>query len=210
MVDMHFSFMQPPQVLYLAVSLVDRYLEKQVIQGCDLPLVGATCFNLAAKYEGEDIHEVWKVWPRYSQCDFTEMEKSILNRLDFRLSVPTVYHFLAIYLDTANEDRTTRGHANYVLNCMIYLYDLLRYLPSELAACAVFLARKASGSPWRPILEKQTNYTEDHMRYIALTFLREKKRRNCKCYAVVDKYCSSISNIPWPSPQQLGVYGYGL
>jgi G2/mitotic-specific cyclin-B, other len=51
LVEVHVKFRLIPETLYLAVNLVDRFLQCQVIKRRDLQLVGVSSLMIAAKYE---------------------------------------------------------------------------------------------------------------------------------------------------------------
>jgi len=49
--DVHLKFKLVPETLFLAISIMDRYLERVRINKNHLQLVGVTALFLAAKYE---------------------------------------------------------------------------------------------------------------------------------------------------------------
>jgi Cyclin, N-terminal domain len=51
LVEVHLKFRLTPETLYLAVNLVDRFLRCDVIERCELQLVGVSSLMIAAKYE---------------------------------------------------------------------------------------------------------------------------------------------------------------
>ncbi|MDR3739595.1 MAG: hypothetical protein P4L40_11315 [Terracidiphilus sp.] len=51
LVEVHLKFKLSPETLYLAVSIMDRFLEKKIISRTTLQLVGITSILLASKYE---------------------------------------------------------------------------------------------------------------------------------------------------------------
>ena len=52
LVDVHLAFKFVPEILYLTINLIDRYLERAEVTRPKLQLVGITSFFLASKYEG--------------------------------------------------------------------------------------------------------------------------------------------------------------
>jgi|Transcript_9787 cyclin B len=51
LVEVHLKFKLVPQTLYLAVNLIDRYLERKKVSRSKLQLVGVTSLFIASKYE---------------------------------------------------------------------------------------------------------------------------------------------------------------
>lgn len=51
LVEIHVNFKLVPETLYLAVHIVDRFLEKVIVPRGRLQLVGATALLIASKYE---------------------------------------------------------------------------------------------------------------------------------------------------------------
>jgi Cyclin, N-terminal domain len=51
LVEVHLKFKLVPETLYLAINLIDRYLEQSTVARPQLQLVGVTCLLIASKYE---------------------------------------------------------------------------------------------------------------------------------------------------------------
>ena len=51
LIDVHYKFKLQPETLFLTVNLIDRYLEKVVINRKKLQLIGVTSMFIASKYE---------------------------------------------------------------------------------------------------------------------------------------------------------------
>jgi hypothetical protein len=51
LVEVHFKFKLVPETLYLAVNLLDRYLQTREIKRPKLQLLGIVCLLIASKYE---------------------------------------------------------------------------------------------------------------------------------------------------------------
>jgi hypothetical protein len=51
LIEVHLKFKLLPETLFLTVNLIDRFLEKAVIQRTKLQLVGVTSMLIASKYE---------------------------------------------------------------------------------------------------------------------------------------------------------------
>ena len=79
---MHYEFKLRSETLYLAVNIIDRFLEKQPVMRKNLQLVGVTAMLLACKYE-----EVTKplIYPLVDICDHAYTRKEILDMVSRQL-----------------------------------------------------------------------------------------------------------------------------
>lgn len=89
------------------------------------------------------------------------MESEIVTTLDFYFTIPTTHAFLCRYLKAAHADRTMVQLACYLTERSLQEYSMLTFLPSTIAATAVYIARKSlKRHPWSPTLSKYSNYDE--------------------------------------------------
>lgn len=51
LIEVHLKFKLVPETLYLAINLIDRYLESAEVSRAKLQLVGVACLLVASKYE---------------------------------------------------------------------------------------------------------------------------------------------------------------
>lgn len=51
LIEVHYKFKLLPETLFITVRVIDRYLEKQLVQKSKLQLVGVTALLIASKYE---------------------------------------------------------------------------------------------------------------------------------------------------------------
>ncbi|MCL7038282.1 hypothetical protein MKW94_006236 [Papaver nudicaule] len=110
-------------------------------------------------------------------CVVLEMEGEVLNCLRFQLSVPCVeLDFLAYYL----------------AELTLVDYSFLKFLPSLIAASAVFLAQwtlDQSSYPWNPTLEYYTNYKVQDMKITVLALQDlQLNASSCSLNAIWEKY----------------------
>uniref|UniRef100_A0A804NC22 Cyclin-like domain-containing protein n=1 Tax=Zea mays TaxID=4577 RepID=A0A804NC22_MAIZE len=104
-IEVHHKFELMPETLYLTMYIIDQYLSLQPVLRKELQLVGVSSMLIACKYE-----EIWAPEVNdfilisdsaYSREQILSMEKGILNRLEWNLTVPTVYMFLVRFLKAA-------------------------------------------------------------------------------------------------------------
>ncbi|KAH7295986.1 hypothetical protein KP509_26G002300 [Ceratopteris richardii] len=174
LIEVHLKFKLMPETLYLTINLIDRYLACQTVMRKNLQLVGVTALLLACKYE-----EIWAPLVQdfvfisdkaYTREQVLEMEKSMLHKLEFNLTVPTQYVFLMRFLKAANADTHLEMTAHFLTELCLTEYSMTNFCPSLVAAAAVYTAQHTlkRTSCWNITLERHTGYTEMHLRDCAM------------------------------------------
>ncbi|XP_042067150.1 G2/mitotic-specific cyclin-1-like [Salvia splendens] len=141
LVQVHNKFDLSPETLYLTINLVDRYLASKKTQ-----LVGLGAMLIASKYEeiwAPEVNELVFISDRtYSCADILAMEKKILGQLEWSLTVPTPYVFLARFIKASMTDAKVENMV-YLLGelAMMNYSRAIRYSPSLIAASAVYAVR---------------------------------------------------------------------
>ncbi|KAL6598837.1 hypothetical protein ACP70R_046097 [Stipagrostis hirtigluma subsp. patula] len=107
-IQVHHRLMLRPESLYLTVYMIDQYLSTESVPGTELKLIGVSAMLIACKHE--ELWECVEVLLRESGNAFSKeqvlsTEKSILSKLQWNLTVPTVYMFVARYLKDAMGDK---------------------------------------------------------------------------------------------------------
>jgi hypothetical protein len=127
----------------------------------------------------------------YNKQEILEMESEIAICLDYNLTVPTVHSFLCRYLKAAHADRTMVQLACYLAERTLQEYGMIEFLPSKIAATAVYIARKSlNRHPWSPTLVKYTNYDEPDMTMCAKSIGNFFNNASGAQQAVLRKYSS--------------------
>lgn len=208
LIEVHFKLQYVPETLFLAVNLFDRYLEKVPVERTRLQLVGATCLLIACKYEETaffpDIPQLVRLCDRaYKGRQILGMETAILKTLGYQVTVPSAHAFLARYLRAAHANKKMIHLACYLLEGTLLNYNLLQYLPSQLACAAVMIARKCVGRKvWSPTLLEYTEYREEDIVPVARAVLEAKASQPRtddwrELNAVRKKYARArLSNVP--------------
>ena len=172
LIEVHHKFKLRPETMYLTVHLIDRYLEKEAVQRNKLQLVGITAMFVASKYEEIYAPEcrdfVYISDKAYTREQILATEGSMLAKLNFQLTAPNAYVFLKRFCKVAGvlaAPAAPRTHADLLASYLVELtlqeYDMLKYLPSTIAASAVFLALKTLGKePWTSDLAQHAGYSE--------------------------------------------------
>lgn len=196
LVEVHLKFKLVPETLYLTVNLIDRYLERKEVERPKLQLIGVTCLLIASKYEEiypPELRDLVYVCDRaYSGNEIIDMEEKVLKALEYQITIPSAHAFLVRYLKAAHADKKIVQLACYVLDGTLQSYNLLHYLPSQLAAASVFIARRCVGrNSWSPTLLKYAEYCEEEVVPVARAVLAEKNSTSPELRAVSKKYTSN-------------------
>lgn len=114
-----------------------------------------------------------------------------MKTLEYQITIPSAHTFLVRVLKAGHADRRIVQLSCYLLDSTLLSYNLLHYLPSQLAAAAVYIARRTVGrNGWSPTLLKYANYCEEEVIPIARAILDEKSNSNPDLRAVNKKYAN--------------------
>uniref|UniRef100_A0A2N9G744 B-like cyclin n=1 Tax=Fagus sylvatica TaxID=28930 RepID=A0A2N9G744_FAGSY len=207
-----------PDTLYLTVNLIDRFLSQNYMEKTRLQLLGVTCTLIASKYEeicAPRVEEFCFITDNtYKRGEVLKLESRVLNFLYFQLSVPTTKTFLRRFIQAAQASYKHPSVeleflANYLAELTLLEYSFLKFLPSLIAAAAVFLARwtlNQSDHPWNPTLEHYTSYKASELKttVLALEDL-QLNTKGCSLNAIREKYrqqkfkCVATMTSPQPA-----------
>ncbi|XP_078180191.1 uncharacterized protein LOC144574179 isoform X2 [Carex rostrata] len=151
-----------PDTLHLTVNLVDRFLSMNKIERQRLQLLGVTCMLIASKYEETRAPHVRDLClltcNSYNENEVLQMERQVLSVVGYNLSVPTIKTFLRRFLRAALASSKAQPElmhlTNYLAELALVEYSFLEFLPSMIAAAAVFLGQwnlDQSTYPWAAI-----------------------------------------------------------
>jgi len=190
------KFKLVPETLYLTVNLIDRYLERREVTRPKLQLIGVTALLIASKYEEiypPELRDLVYICDRaYSRDEILEMEETVLKTLEYQITIPSAHAFLVRYLKAAHADKRIVQLSCYILDGTLQSYNLLHYMPSQLAAAAVLIARRSVGrNSWSPTLLKYAQYCEEDILPIARAVLTEKSSSAAAELRAVNKKYSS-------------------
>ena len=196
LVEVHLKFKLVPETLYLTINLIDRFLEKEQVSRPRLQLVGVTSLLIASKYEEiypPELRDLVYICDKaYTKKDILEMEEKILKTLEYNVTIPSAHAFLVRYLKAGHADKKIVQLSCYILDGTLQSYNLLHFLPSQLAAAAVFIARRVVGrNAWSPTLLKYAMYCEEEVIPVARAILDAKAGASDELRAVNKKYASS-------------------
>eukprot|EP00798_Chlamydomonas_sp_ICE-L_P001038 gene1038-3902_t len=151
LVEVQLKFKLWPETLFLAVNLIDRYLEGQQVTRKNLQLVGVSAMLIASKYEeifAAEVKDFVYISDRaYTPQQILHMEKTMLNKLKFNLTVPTPYTFQNRFLKAAGatQDKEATMLTSYLLELSLVDANMLQFSYSNTTAAAVHVALTALG-----------------------------------------------------------------
>ncbi|EEE58556.1 putative cyclin-F3-2 isoform X1 [Oryza sativa Japonica Group] len=170
MEELVYGFNLWDNILYLAVSYVDRFLSRNVVNRERLQLLGTSALFVASKYE-DRCHPSARFFSSITADTYTTqqvvaMEANILSFLNFQMGSPTVITFLRRFLFSC---RGSNRPINIRLELMcIYLAELsllddynIRFLPSIVAAACLFVGKftlNPNTRPWNLSVQRITGY----------------------------------------------------
>lgn len=170
--EVHLKFKLMPETMYLTINLIDRFLERKIVVRQKLQLVGVTAMLLASKYEeiyAPEVRDfVYITDKAYTKEQILMMEATMLNALDFKVTVPTPYVFVNRYLKVAGEsDSNARISllATYLVERCLQEYKMLTYPSSKIAAAGVNIALRTlrGSSAWDTKMERYSGYKQSDL-----------------------------------------------
>lgn len=113
LIEIHNKFELMPETLYLTINIIDRFLSVKSVPRRELQLLGMGALFTASKYEeiwAPEVNDFVCIADRaYSHEQVLAMEKTILGKLEWTLTVPTHYVFLVRFIKASLGDRKVRS-----------------------------------------------------------------------------------------------------
>ena len=145
LINLHWCLQLPPEVLFLAVNYVDRFLSVRVVSSSMLPLLGAVCIFVSAKYEKSNCTNVQSIaYTAGNNCTSDEILKgewSLLSELNFELGWPGPLSFMRRISRADNYPTDMIQLVRYFLEVMVVDGRFIGSPPSFLSAGSYCLAR---------------------------------------------------------------------
>ena len=149
LIDVHLKYKLVPQTMYIAVNLIDRYLEKNDTNRAKLQLVGVTAMFIACKYEEiypPDLKDfVYITDGAYVKADVLNMEYKMLKYLEFNITFPTQWSIFEIYKKKLDLNDKAFKLAWFLMELCLINYKILKFKMSTIAASAILIAIKTLG-----------------------------------------------------------------
>jgi len=188
LVDVQCEYRLSTRTLFLAVSLIDRYLQEKQMSRKRLQLLGIASMFVASKFEAEcgndgpelDLHDCVYLVEEIGcgRADVISMEIDLLTLLQFDLCAPTAAHFMDLYQQANRCESDHCFAAEYVLELSLLDLEIVSEAPSKCAAAAVLLSNQMqlwrgdhfSGTrdePWPSAMAVYTGYSEAALQAVA-------------------------------------------
>ncbi|KAL5247144.1 hypothetical protein ACHWQZ_G019115 [Mnemiopsis leidyi] len=156
------------ETLYLAVRMVDRYLNRKNVRKLHLQLLGVTAIFLASKMEERyppPLEDFIFVCDRaYTEDQILKMERVLCAELEYEVYMPLSYSFLRRFGKCVNADMRLLTIGRYALELSLQEYQYVTYRPSLLAAAALLFAmRKSGNTDWDVTCEHYSGYKEEDL-----------------------------------------------
>uniref|UniRef100_A0A0E0HVS3 Cyclin N-terminal domain-containing protein n=1 Tax=Oryza nivara TaxID=4536 RepID=A0A0E0HVS3_ORYNI len=167
--EVHYKLELLDETLFLTVNIIDRFLARENVVRKKLQLVGVTAMLLACKYEEVSVpvvEDLILICDRaYTRTDILEMERMIVNTLQFDMSVPTPYCFMRRFLKAAQSDKKLELMSFFIIELSLVEYEMLKFQPSMLAAAAIYTAQCTINGfkSWNKCCELHTKYSEEQL-----------------------------------------------
>ncbi|VAI81727.1 unnamed protein product [Triticum turgidum subsp. durum] len=150
LIEVHYKLELLGETLFLTVNIIDRYLARENVARKKLQLVGVTAMLLACKYEEVSVpvvEDLILICDRaYSREDILDMERMIVDRLEFNMSVPTPYCFMRRFLKAAGSDKKLELLSFFLIELSLVDYKMLNGCMS-----------------WNKCCELHTKYSEEQL-----------------------------------------------
>jgi hypothetical protein len=218
LVEVHLKFRLTTETLYLTVNLIDRFLERRAVSRNKLQLVGCCAMLIASKYEEiyvPEVNDFVAIADRaYTRDNILNMETIMLSALSFNLTVPSAYRFGQRYFKLFGENNEMiRDLLFYLMELTLQDYRFLNYLPSQVAASAIYLALTSvyfsSGKQqwknvWSSFQLTQTGYSNNDLQQCMTEISELANCTQAKYRAVRKKYAqkkfNSVATMEIKSP----------
>ncbi|KAG4429409.1 hypothetical protein IFR05_015108 [Cadophora sp. M221] len=137
------------ETLFLAINILDRFLSEKLVQLPRLQLAGIAAILIASKYEERcprDIDDYCHVAnDTYTKPQIISAERYVLSTLNYELSYANPMNFLRRISKADDYDIQTRTFAKCLMEINLLDHRCIKYRPSQIAAAAMYLARRVLG-----------------------------------------------------------------
>ncbi|KAL1554713.1 G2/mitotic-specific cyclin-2 [Salvia divinorum] len=169
LIQVHYKFELSLETLYLTINIIDRFLASKTILRRELQLVGMGAMLIASKYEeiwAPQVNDLVCISDRsYTSEQVLVMEKRILGQLEWNLTVPTPYVFLARFIKASMTGSDVENMVYFLAELGMMDYAILVYSPSMIAASAVYAGRCTlqKAPVWNETLKMHTGFSEEQL-----------------------------------------------
>ncbi|KAJ7140134.1 cyclin-like protein [Mycena filopes] len=156
LVETHFTFRLRPEVLYLTLNIVDRYLSRRITYIKHYQLLGCAAFWIAAKFADpgervptcQDLAQICR--ETYEESAFIKMEGHVLSTIQWALWIPTApARFRVMCIGPYRDERKVRHVARFLMEITLFYREFVECSPSSITLAVLTLARFLCGEARR-------------------------------------------------------------
>ncbi|PVU86205.1 hypothetical protein BB560_006795 [Smittium megazygosporum] len=147
-INIHYNLKLVPEILYLTVNYIDRFLSARYVAPGKLDLLGITCLFLASKIEDStlislsDFLNISFLSEIYSPKDIFLAEVIVIKALKYRLFYDGPINFVREISKRDGYNYFNRFVAKYFIEISLVDHAFLKYEPNLIAAAAFYFAKK--------------------------------------------------------------------
>ncbi|GJQ12220.1 hypothetical protein GpartN1_g4011.t1 [Galdieria partita] len=165
------------ETLHLACNYIDRFLSRCSVSKKNLQLLGVVCLLVASKYEEKyppHVDEfVYITDNTYTKEEVLSMEVLVMKVLKFSFTAASSYQFASIFGSWGNLSEVVKSTSFFLCDLSLVDFSLVKYLPSDIAAAAVCLARLSCNEClWDDMLAELTRKRKEDILPCLLTLRR--------------------------------------
>lgn len=163
------SFQLHHETLYVAVKLLDSYLQQHTdVPKEELQLVGTTALLLACKveeYASPPLDDFAYICDdAYTKKDFLRMEMEMFKALRYDINIPIAYRYLRRFARVTSMGIKILTLARFILELSLQGAEFLHQPSSKMAAAALCLAmRMSEAGPWNANHRYHSGYEEHEL-----------------------------------------------
>jgi hypothetical protein len=211
LINVHHQFRLLPETLYMGVSIMDRFFQREIVSKDKIQLVGVTAFFIASKFEEiypPDLMDFVVICDQlYSKKEIIKMEMVMLRVLKFELGRPLPLHFLRRNSKAAHADPKIHSMAKYIMEVTLLDHECSAWKPSLLAAASLNVTLKIISNcetTWNETLAHYSKYTEQQLGpFVAKVCQVLRKIENSRFQNCKRKYAASKLQEISKSPEFL-------
>ena len=129
--------------LFLTINLIDRYLSKKSIHRTKFQLLGVTSLFIACKYEEiytKNINQFVELTARaFDKNEILEMEKTIIDLVDFNLDLPLSDDFFDLLSTVFKFNKKEYNFGCFLLEAFLLDITCCEYKQSQIALATCFI-----------------------------------------------------------------------
>jgi len=145
-IEVNLKFKLREETLFLTVSIIDKFLSRNVINRSKLQLLGVAAMFIACKFE--EIYTphikdfVYITDNAYSTQEILQMEVKVLKSLNYDVLIPTPLLFFQLISKYFNLNKKEFLFGRFILESFLIEYKSLKYHPSLIACTTGYIVMK--------------------------------------------------------------------